>query len=589
MTRDWKVVGDDALKAGDNIAAEQAYTNAIATAEANADLNRYQLYAARSAAHHNAKNFSKSLEDAERAIFLKPSFGIGHLRVGHALEGLQRLEKAYESYKTGLVHDPTNKYLIQARDAIVKQRDRAMKHQQPFLEGGELTANYQIFLEWLQEGNAYFPKITLREYTNEHRGVHALSDIIADELLTSIPRSLIITTEIAIQSAIGKSIIRSGVEIRSRHSLLAAFLLQERARPLSDPSFWAPYLNVLPEKFENIPLNFSREELAYLKGSMVIDKIDSRVETLKSEYQRLIENVPEFKQFTYDDFAWARSIVITRIFGICVDGRKTEALVPFADFLNHRRPRETVWVYEPLTSAFTITAIGCINAGAQISDSYGRKCNSRFFTNYGFSLAENDDNEALIRIPVNQEDPALDRKAILLGDEEFEFERSFSVPANVNCGAAFDEMMSYLRLSSASNSELDTFYGLSVPNLKRVLPMNHRNETASLQLLKMACKRSLSLFDTTIEEDDELLTSPSLTSNIRNCILMRLGEKRVLSYFITFVDDMIPLLSFSQSDIEWVLRSCIKRNFCGAFDVYVKSVVEPLIRVRQNNRSVALP
>lgn len=35
-------------------------------------------------------------------------------------------------------------------------------------------------------------------------------------------------------------------------------------------------------------------------------------------------------------------------------------------------------MFDPQTSAFTITAVDAINAGFPVSDSYGRKCNSRY-------------------------------------------------------------------------------------------------------------------------------------------------------------------------------------------------------------------
>jgi len=37
---------------------------------------------------------------------------------------------------------------------------------------------------------------------------------------------------------------------------------------------------------------------------------------------------------------WARLVVITRIFGLNIDGKKTDGLVAYADMLNHKRPRE---------------------------------------------------------------------------------------------------------------------------------------------------------------------------------------------------------------------------------------------------------
>jgi hypothetical protein len=42
----------------------------------------------------------------------------------------------------------------------------------------------------------------------------------------------------------------------------------------------------------------------------------------------------------------------------------------------------------------------------------------RFFTNYGFSLENNEDNEAVIKLSLDSSDPALSRKMALFGGEE---------------------------------------------------------------------------------------------------------------------------------------------------------------------------
>jgi hypothetical protein len=44
-------------------------------------------------------------------------------------------------------------------------------------------------------------------------------------------------------------------------------------------------------------------------------------------------------------------------------------------------------------NGFVIIANKAISRGEQVFDSYGRKCNSRFFVNYGFTLDQNEDNE----------------------------------------------------------------------------------------------------------------------------------------------------------------------------------------------------
>lgn len=47
--------------------------------------------------------------------------------------------------------------------------------------------------------------------------------------------------------------------------------------------------------------------------------------------------VPDFASYSLDDFSWARMMVASRNFGIVVDGMRTDALVPYADMLNHYR------------------------------------------------------------------------------------------------------------------------------------------------------------------------------------------------------------------------------------------------------------
>lgn len=38
-------------------------------------------------------------------------------------------------------------------------------------------------------------------------------------------------------------------------------------------------------------------------------------------------------------------VVSSRIFGVVINGKKTDALVPIADMLNHRIPKMTSWYF----------------------------------------------------------------------------------------------------------------------------------------------------------------------------------------------------------------------------------------------------
>ena len=110
-----------------------------------------------------------------------------------------------------------------------------------------------------------------------------------------------------------------------------------------------------------------------------------------------------------------RLLVASRIFGISVEGHKTDGFVPYADMLNHKRPRETSWTYDDDRGGFIIDAIVDIERGQAIHDSYGRKSNTRFLLNYGFINLNNDANDLPINFSIRHEDPMFTLKIKMMG------------------------------------------------------------------------------------------------------------------------------------------------------------------------------
>lgn len=78
--------------------------------------------------------------------------------------------------------------------------------------------------------------------------------------------------------------------------------------------------------------------------------------------------------------------------------------------LNHRRPKQTSWSYSDEKKGFVIESLEDIARGEQVYDSYGRKCNSRFFLNYGFIVLDNDANEVAIKLRFDENDNNLKLK-----------------------------------------------------------------------------------------------------------------------------------------------------------------------------------
>ena len=73
--------------------------------------------------------------------------------------------------------------------------------------------------------------------------------------------------------------------------------------------------------------------------------VHEKVLDLKKDYESILRADNSFTKYSFREFCWARMMVGSRIFGINMSGVKTEALVPFADMLNHRLPKQTAWNY----------------------------------------------------------------------------------------------------------------------------------------------------------------------------------------------------------------------------------------------------
>lgn len=437
---------------------------------------------------------------------------------------------------------------------------------------------FDLMEQWLRQGSAKFPKLYMEYYGPEYRGVHCTSRIAVEEQILFVPHRHIMTSEVARASAIGARIIDTGIQLRSKHSLIAAFLLQERAAGAA--SFWYPYIVNLPSNFDSMPLFFDEHMLQELQGSFCLSKISEQLDSFRREYDDIRRVVHEFNQYTLEDFVWARLVVITRIFGLRIGDLATEGLVPYADMLNHKWPKESRWNYDDRLRGFVITATQPISGGNQVFDSYGRKCNSRFFVNYGFALPDNSqDNEAVLKYDFAPESTLdWDFKRSHLGHRPLCHQRVYQVPADyVDEKAKTKDMFSFLRFMHASSDQLPTWR----LTLTDVAPISAANEIAVLRSIRRAAQQSLAAFATTIAEDNRLLQeSDKLSFAMRNCVIMRRGEKQVLQWYIDVADAGIFLLSMSLHELERTVRSFFgySGHYSSGFECYVQSVIITLVR-----------
>ena len=129
--------------------------------------------------------------------------------------------------------------------------------------------------------------------------------------------------------------------------------------------------------------------------------------------------------------------------------------------LNHKRPKQTNWSYNDEKGGFIIEANENITKGEPVYDSYGRKCNSRFFLNYGFIVEGNDANEVSVKVYFRENDNFIKMKEQLI-DQKITA-KSFRIMASLDENVVKD-FFGFARFVTIDSIELLRL--LKVKNLK---------------------------------------------------------------------------------------------------------------------------
>jgi histone-lysine N-methyltransferase SETD3 len=446
-------------------------------------------------------------------------------------------------------------------------------------------------LQNLYKNNAFFPKIEIQFYTDDYRGVVAKNKILKDEIIMAIPRQCLITLEVAFSTNYGKKISEFMYrELNSpKHCLLSSFILFEENNPI-----YKYYFDLLPNDYSNFPIFYSKKELEYLKGSPFLNLIINKKIDMKMDYNKLSEKIENFSNFSFEKFCKARLIISSRIFGITINNNKTDALVPFADLLNHRRPRQTQWFFDDEKDAFIIQAIEDIWIGQEIFDSYGKKTNSRFLLNYGFSLENNDMGEYPLTIFFNSEYPLFSIKKKLFKNE-YDFIKTFNLN-NKFQESQILELISYLRfllydgnINDLVNKIISTKSMLNEEtaiNYYFFYPINKKLEIKVLKHLKSLCEQVLAKYPTKNIQDQKIYkenkNKKDFDFNYRNCLLLLISEKNVLMYYIRFCEYCLKLLK-SKKKIDIISK--ISKDFNEndfKFIFYIKDSILKLINEKEN-------
>lgn len=353
---------------------------------------------------------------------------------------------------------------------------------------------------WLKVHGADLKKVYLDP---EQRILRVRRKINKGETILTLPPILFMSTKLARTDSQLVQHLEKEMELGT-HSLISIYMLEQMKSKKN--TFWQPYIDVIPEDFQDIPIFWSDNEVKELQGD-ALKRYNRRRDTLKNDYDTICEKCPAFKDMAnLEEFMWARTAVITRTFGLKVNGQKITSNLPI-DFVMHANQPDTTWGYDQAKGCYHITAVREIPKDKFLTITYGKKANARFLVNYGFCLPVNSRNKGHI---------------------------SFDDPATY--GESVEQLMDPVEI------------GVSVAGVEDVIKRcrtiiqgfcKRKNITDGWVLRRMAwqylydkCKAVLDKFPTTLEHDIGQLKRDDINQNVRNALYARSGEKTVVDFYL---------------------------------------------------------
>jgi len=346
---------------------------------------------------------------------------------------------------------------------------------------------------WLQANGADLRKVYLDP---EQRILRVRRKINKGETILTLPPNLFISTALSRTDSKIVQILEKEMELGT-HSLISIYMLEEMKN--KESTFWQPYIDVIPERYEDIPIFWSDAEVNELQGD-ALSRYQRRCDTLKNDYDQIVDHCPGFKDTaSLEEFMWARTAVITRCFGIRVNDQKITTNLPI-DFVMHANQPDTTWGYDQKKGCYHITAVRDIPKNKFLTITYGKKANARFLVNYGFCLPLNSRNKGFIELDDANSHP--ERVELQIAAENVE------------------EIIKRARIIVKDDCKR-----------KGVTDM-WQMQAIAYEYLANKCKQSLDTFPTTLAFDLEQLARDDISQNVRNAVLSRSGEKSVVDFYL---------------------------------------------------------
>uniref|UniRef100_A0A8B9FMI5 protein-histidine N-methyltransferase n=1 Tax=Amazona collaria TaxID=241587 RepID=A0A8B9FMI5_9PSIT len=431
---------------------------------------------------------------------------------------------------------------------------------------GKRDDYFPELMKWATENGASTEGFEIANFEEEGFGLKATREIKAEELFLWVPRKLLMTVESAKNSVLGSLYSQDRILQAMGNITLAFHLLCERANP---NSFWLPYIQTLPSEYDT-PLYFEEDEVQYLQSTQAIHDVFSQYKNTARQYAyfyRVIQTskLPLKDSFTYDDYRWAVSSVMTRQNQIPTEdgSRVTLALIPLWDMCNHTNGLITTG-YNLEDDRCECVALQDFKAGEQIYIFYGTRSNAEFVIHSGFFFDNNSHDRVKIKLGVSKSDRLYAMKAEVLARAGIPTSSVFALHSTEPPISA--QLLAFLRVFCMSEEELkehligeraiDKIFTLG----NSEFPISWDNEVKLWTFLEARASLLLKTYKTTVEDDRSFLETHDLTTHAIMAIKLRSGEKEILEkavksaaasreYYTKQMAEGAPLPKYEESNI----------------------------------------
>eukprot|EP00953_Heterococcus_sp_UTEX-ZZ885_P006098 3760-Heterococcus_DN1.PRE.1 len=387
------------------------------------------------------------------------------------------------------------------------------------------------------------------------RGVITSQALAAKDTVLHVPAELVLTPDTLFDN---NNFTESEQRLLSQTldggEKLQLALMLERAKGKS--SKWHLYIQLLPAVAVPVPAVWSTEELALLEEPVLAEQANRDKQRAAATYAAVLpalKGLVERKGLSMQDcsaeaYAWAGSLVSSR--ALTFHGARK--LIPFACFLNYEpHPAERLHLQGGFymqhhvvekNSSVTVLADRAFAAGQQLVEDYGDNPNGIYLLFHGFVPQQLNPFDC---VQLTLSDTPVDTLTALQTKVLADFGLDYTGSVEQCVTRRFElsgRTWALIAVTSRMDDSVLAACSSSARRSKNCIQAIPDSDAARLRTLAKAATARLQAYSTTIDHDDELLASTTLSEHSRIAVAYRRSQKLLLQDIITHCDAQLQLL-----------------------------------------------